>query len=115
MDESSFLFLQPDCAAQIRKLVRRLALIYTTPSLVEIIDALGRNPCRTENHIEPEDITVLVNLIRLRGELVIRFFKGEPGDVQLILRLDPLSHNRRLAKSGQSGDQRQRLALAAFK
>jgi putative PIN family toxin of toxin-antitoxin system len=50
----------------------RFALIYTTPILVEIIDVLGRDPFRTKYHIEPEDITALVNLIRLRGELVIR-------------------------------------------
>jgi putative PIN family toxin of toxin-antitoxin system len=50
----------------------RFVLIYTTPILVEIIDVLGRDPFRTKYHIEPEDITALVNLIRLRGELVVR-------------------------------------------
>ena len=48
----------------------RFAIIYTTPILVEIIDVLGRDPFRTKYHIEPEDITALINLIRLRGELV---------------------------------------------
>lgn len=50
----------------------RFALIYTTPILVEIIDVLGRGPFRTKYHIEPEDITALINLVRLRGELVVR-------------------------------------------
>jgi hypothetical protein len=49
---------------------KRFAVIYTTPILVEIIEVLGRNPFRTKYHIEAEDITALVNLIRLRGELV---------------------------------------------
>lgn len=44
--------------------------IYTTDIIVEIIDVLGRAGFRTKYHIEPDDITALVNLIRLRGELV---------------------------------------------
>ena len=49
----------------------RFILIYSTPILVEIIDVLGRAAFRTKYHIEPEDITALVNLVRLRGELVV--------------------------------------------
>ncbi len=49
----------------------RFTVIFTTPILVEIIDVLGRDPFRTKYHIEPEDITALVNLVRLRGELVV--------------------------------------------
>lgn len=45
--------------------------IYTTDILVEIIDVLGRDKFRTKYHIQPDDITALINLIRLRGELVI--------------------------------------------
>lgn len=45
-------------------------MIYTTDILVEIIDVLGRPEFRSKYHIEPDDITVLVNLVRLRGELV---------------------------------------------
>lgn len=45
--------------------------IYSTPMLLEIIDVLGRTPFRTKYHIQPADITALINLIRLRGELVI--------------------------------------------
>ncbi|MEI6310336.1 MAG: putative toxin-antitoxin system toxin component, PIN family [bacterium] len=48
----------------------RLTIIYSTPILVEVIDVLGRSPFRAKYHIQPEDITDLVNLIRLRGELV---------------------------------------------
>jgi putative PIN family toxin of toxin-antitoxin system len=31
---------------------------------------LGRDSFRTKYHIQPDDISVLINLIRLRGELV---------------------------------------------
>jgi len=48
----------------------RFTAIYTTDLLVEIIDVLGRAHFRTKYHIEPDDITALINLIRLRGELV---------------------------------------------
>lgn len=48
----------------------RFIVIYTTDIIVEIIDVLGRAGFRTKYHIEPEGITALVNLIRLRGELV---------------------------------------------
>jgi len=48
----------------------RFTAIYTTDIVVEIIDVLGRASFRTKYHIEPDDITALVNLIRLRGELV---------------------------------------------
>jgi putative PIN family toxin of toxin-antitoxin system len=49
----------------------RFTLVYSTPILVEIIDVLGRDPFRTKYHILSEDIHALINLIRLRGELVI--------------------------------------------
>ena len=48
----------------------RFTAIYTTDIVVEIIDVLGRAKFRAKYHIEPDDITALVNLIRLRGELV---------------------------------------------
>lgn len=48
----------------------RFTAIYTTDLMVEIIDVLGRAEFRNKYHIEPDDITALVNLIRLRGELV---------------------------------------------
>jgi uncharacterized protein len=48
----------------------RFTVIYTTDIVVEIIDVLGRTEFRSKYHIEPDDVTALVNLIRLRGELV---------------------------------------------
>lgn len=47
----------------------RFIAVYSTDMLVELIDVLGRTPFRTKYHIEPDDITALINLIRLRGEL----------------------------------------------
>lgn len=49
----------------------RFVIIYSTPIVLEIIDVLGRQPFRVKYQIQPDDITVLVNLIRLRGELVL--------------------------------------------
>jgi putative PIN family toxin of toxin-antitoxin system len=49
----------------------RFFAIYTTDILVEIIDGLGRPAFRSKYHSEPVDISALVNLIRLRGELVM--------------------------------------------
>ena len=49
----------------------RFIAIYTTGILVEIIDVLGRPALRTKYHIEPDDLAILINLVRLRGELVI--------------------------------------------
>lgn len=49
----------------------KFTALYSTDILVEIIDVLGRDKFRVKYHILPDDITVLVNLIRLRGELVI--------------------------------------------
>jgi putative PIN family toxin of toxin-antitoxin system len=48
----------------------RFTIVFTTAAMIEIIDVLGRDSFRTKYHIQPEDITALVNLIRLRGELV---------------------------------------------
>lgn len=50
---------------------RGFTIVYTTPIMVEIIDVLGRDPFRAKYQIRPDDITALINLIRLRGELVI--------------------------------------------
>ena len=48
----------------------RFSVIFTTDILVEIIDVLGRDKIRIKYHIDPDDISALINLIRLRGELV---------------------------------------------
>ena len=45
-------------------------VIFSVDILVEIIEVLGRDPFRAKYHIEPDDINALINLIRLRGELV---------------------------------------------
>ncbi len=45
--------------------------VYSTDILVEIIDVLGRPAFRNKYHIEPDDIPALINLVRLRGELVL--------------------------------------------
>ena len=49
----------------------RFTLIYSTDILVEIIDVLGRDKFRNKYHITPDKIATLIDLIRLRGELVI--------------------------------------------
>lgn len=49
----------------------RFTLIYSTDILVEIIDVLGREKFRNKYQITPDDIATLIDLIRLRGELVI--------------------------------------------
>lgn len=45
--------------------------IYSTETLLEIVDVLGRDKFRVKYHIQPDDIKAFLNLIRLRGELVI--------------------------------------------
>ena len=49
----------------------RFTAIYTTETLLEIIEVLGRDKFRTKYHILPDDSAALVHLVRLRGELVI--------------------------------------------
>jgi putative PIN family toxin of toxin-antitoxin system len=49
----------------------RFTAIYSTGMLGEVIDVLGREKFHTKYHLELGDITALVNLIRLRGELVV--------------------------------------------
>ncbi len=49
----------------------RCTIIYSTPIVVEIIDVLGRSKIQTKYNVQPDDIAALINLIRLRGELVI--------------------------------------------
>ena len=49
----------------------RFTAVYTTDTLVEMIDVLGRAALRAKYHLEPDDISALINLIRLRGELAL--------------------------------------------
>ena len=48
----------------------RFTVIYSTETLVELIEVLGRAAFRRKYHLEEGDIQALVNLLRLRGELV---------------------------------------------
>ncbi|MCX6053923.1 MAG: putative toxin-antitoxin system toxin component, PIN family [Chloroflexi bacterium] len=48
----------------------RYIAIYSISVLAEIIDVLGRSHFRKDYHIEPEDITAIINLLRLKGEVV---------------------------------------------
>ena len=48
----------------------RFTAIYSTPMVLEIIDVLGRQQFRSKYHVQAEDITALIDLLRLRGELV---------------------------------------------
>jgi putative PIN family toxin of toxin-antitoxin system len=48
----------------------RFKTLYSTDMLIEIIEVLGRPALRLKYHIEPDDSLALLNLIRLRGELV---------------------------------------------
>ena len=47
----------------------RFTAVYSTDMLVEVVEVLGRAPLRVKYQIESGDITALINLIRLRGEL----------------------------------------------
>jgi putative PIN family toxin of toxin-antitoxin system len=49
----------------------RFVTIYSTPMMVELIDVLGRPKIQAKYHVQPNDIVELINLVRLRGELVI--------------------------------------------
>ena len=49
----------------------KFTVLYSNETVMEIIDVLGRNKFRLKYHILPDDISALINLIRLRGEVVI--------------------------------------------
>jgi uncharacterized protein len=49
----------------------RFTAVYTTDILVEVIDVLARPTFRNKYHIESDDITVIIDLLRLRGEVVM--------------------------------------------
>jgi putative PIN family toxin of toxin-antitoxin system len=48
----------------------RFTLIYSVPLLIELVEVLSRPYIQEKYHIQSDDITALINLIRLRGELV---------------------------------------------
>ncbi|RLD04132.1 MAG: putative toxin-antitoxin system toxin component, PIN family [Chloroflexota bacterium] len=49
----------------------KFAALYSNETIMEIVDVLGRNKFRQKYHIEPDDISALINLIRLRGEAIV--------------------------------------------
>ncbi|MCK5794972.1 MAG: putative toxin-antitoxin system toxin component, PIN family [Anaerolineales bacterium] len=46
-------------------------IVYSNETMLEIVEVLGRDKFRKKYHIMPDDISALVNLIRLRGEAVL--------------------------------------------
>lgn len=49
----------------------RFTAIYSTPMMLEVTEVLGRPKIQEKYHVQPDDIEALINLVRLRGELVI--------------------------------------------
>lgn len=49
----------------------RFAAIYSTPMMLEVTEVLGRPKIQEKYHVQPDDMEALINLVRLRGELVI--------------------------------------------
>lgn len=45
-------------------------IVYSVPLLMEMVEVLSRPQIQQKYHILPDDITALINLVRLRGELV---------------------------------------------
>ena len=82
---------------------RNFTAVYTTDVLVEIIEVLGQNTFRNKYHIQPEDISSLVNLIRLSGELAIpnNTITNSP---KLTLCRDPKDHKFLIAALAGSAD-----------
>jgi putative PIN family toxin of toxin-antitoxin system len=48
----------------------RFNIIYSVDILIELIDVLSRPTFHKKYHLLPDDISALINLIRLRGELI---------------------------------------------
>ena len=46
-------------------------VLYSNETLIELVDVLGRDIFHTKYHITTEDISTLLQLIRLRGEAVV--------------------------------------------
>lgn len=49
----------------------RFTAIYSTPMMLEVTEVLGRPKIQEKYHVQPDDIEALINLVRLRGELVV--------------------------------------------
>ncbi|MBE3038592.1 MAG: putative toxin-antitoxin system toxin component, PIN family [Chloroflexi bacterium] len=69
----SALIRRQGTTGEVLRLLRdgQFTAVYSTDILVEIIDVLGRPALRAKYHIEADDIRVVINVIRLRGDLVI--------------------------------------------
>ena len=50
----------------------RFTIVYSVPLLEELVEVLSRPRIQEKYHVYSDDITALINLIRLRGELVSR-------------------------------------------
>jgi uncharacterized protein len=46
------------------------SIIYSVPIMVEVVDVLSRPQIQRKYQVMSDDITALINLVRLRGELV---------------------------------------------
>jgi putative PIN family toxin of toxin-antitoxin system len=53
----------------------QFVLVYSVPLLVELVDVLSRPRIQNKYNIQSEDITALINLIRLRGDLITPHIK----------------------------------------
>lgn len=49
----------------------RFIAIYSTPMMLEVTEVLSRPKIQEKYHVRPDDIEALINIVRLRGELVI--------------------------------------------
>lgn len=49
----------------------RFTAIYSTSMMLEVTEVLSRPKIQEKYHIQPGDIEALINLVRLRGELII--------------------------------------------
>lgn len=45
-------------------------IVYSVPIMVEVVEVLSRPQIQHKYRVEPDDITALINLVRLRGDLV---------------------------------------------
>jgi putative PIN family toxin of toxin-antitoxin system len=69
---ASALIRRQGVAGQVLQHLRdgRFTIIYSVPLLVELVEVLSRPQIQQKYNILSDDITALINLIRLRGELV---------------------------------------------
>lgn len=49
----------------------KFTTLYSHETVMEVVEVLGRDFFRSKYHIQTEDISALVSLIRLRGEAVV--------------------------------------------